>query len=107
MAIARACDQAFQPPEHLRPRVLPNGKLETRRQFKSRLTEAEKTELRQWRQAQRWHPHQLRHTKATEIRKEAGLDAARAVLGHRSPQITEVYAELDTEKAMKVMAKLG
>jgi hypothetical protein len=27
-----------------------------------------------------WRPHQLRHTKATEIRREAGLDAARAVL---------------------------
>src|SRR5262249_47576024 len=25
-----------------------------------------------------WHPHQLRHTRATEIRKEYGLDAARA-----------------------------
>ena len=36
-----------------------------------------------------WHPHQLRHTKATEIRREAGLDAARVVLGHRSQQITE------------------
>jgi integrase len=54
-----------------------------------------------------WHPHQLRHTKATEIRREAGLDAARAVLGHRSPQITEVYAELDTGKAAEIMARLG
>src|SRR5262249_707366 len=41
-----------------------------------------------------WHPHQLRHTKATEIRRAAGLDAARAVLGHSSPAVTEVYAEL-------------
>jgi integrase len=54
-----------------------------------------------------WHPHQLRHTKATEIRREAGLDAARAVLGHRSPKITEVYAEIDVNKATEVMAKLG
>jgi integrase len=30
-----------------------------------------------------WHPNQLRHTKATEIRREAGLDAARVVLGIR------------------------
>jgi integrase len=54
-----------------------------------------------------FHPHQIRHTKATEIRREAGLDAARAVLGHRSPKITEVYAELDVNKATEVMEKLG
>lgn len=54
-----------------------------------------------------WHPHQLRHNAATEIRREAGLDAARAVLGHRTPAITEVYAEIDTAKAAAVMEKLG
>jgi integrase len=54
-----------------------------------------------------WHPNQLRHTKATEIRREAGLDAARAVLGHRSPVVTEVYAEVDLGKAAEVMEKLG
>jgi integrase len=54
-----------------------------------------------------FHPHQLRHTKATEIRREAGLDAARAVLGHRSPAITETYAEVDQAKAAEVMARLG
>jgi integrase len=58
-------------------------------------------------QVPQWHPHQLRHTKATEIRREAGLDAARAVLGHRSPAITEVYAELDVGRAAEVMEKLG
>ena len=40
-----------------------------------------------------WHLHQLRHTKATEIRREVGLDAARAVLGHRSPAVAEVYTK--------------
>lgn len=55
----------------------------------------------------RWHPHQLRHAKATEIRREYGLDVARVVLGHRSPQITELYAEIDTAKAAAVMEKLG
>jgi integrase len=54
-----------------------------------------------------WHPNQLRHTKATEIRREAGLDAARVVLGHRTPAVTEVYAELDTRKAAEVMARIG
>jgi len=54
-----------------------------------------------------WHPHQLRHTRATEIRKAAGLEAARAVLGHRSPVITEHYAELDIGQAVEIMAKIG
>jgi integrase len=54
-----------------------------------------------------WHPNQLRHSKATEIRREAGLDAARAVLGHRSPTITEVYAEIDLGKAAEIMERIG
>jgi integrase len=54
-----------------------------------------------------WHPHQLRHAAATAIRREYGLDVARVVLGHRSPQITELYAELDVNRAAEVMAKLG
>lgn len=54
-----------------------------------------------------WHPHQLRHTRAMELKREAGLDVARAVLGHKSPIITEHYATLDIETATAVMAKLG
>jgi integrase len=54
-----------------------------------------------------WHPHQLRHTRALEIKREAGLDVARAVLGQRSPVITEHYATLDIAKAAEVMAKIG
>jgi integrase len=54
-----------------------------------------------------WHPHQLRHTRATEIRRHYGIDAARAVLGHHSPAITEVYAELDESQAAKIMREIG
>jgi integrase len=54
-----------------------------------------------------WHPHQLRHTRALELKREFGLDVARAVLGHRSPIITEHYAGLDTAKAAEVMATRG
>ena len=31
-----------------------------------------------------WHPHQLRHTFATRIRKDYGLEVARVLLGHRA-----------------------
>lgn len=54
-----------------------------------------------------WHPHQLRHSAATRFRKTFGLDAARAVLGHSSPVVTEVYAELDAMKAAEVMERVG
>jgi integrase len=54
-----------------------------------------------------FHPHQLRHTAATRIRKELGLDAARAVLGHRNLKITDDYAELDQALAGKAALKLG
>ncbi|MDY7109817.1 MAG: tyrosine-type recombinase/integrase, partial [Planctomycetota bacterium] len=50
-----------------------------------------------------WHPHQLRHNAATWLRKEFGIEVARIVLGHRSPAITEVYAELDAAKAQEII----
>ena len=54
-----------------------------------------------------WHPHQLRHTTATDIRKRFGVEAARVVLGHRSPAVTELYAEIDRGKAEHVIAAVG
>ncbi len=54
-----------------------------------------------------WHPHQLRHTAATRIRKEFGIEAARVVLGHTSAEMTEVYAEIDKMKASDIMARVG
>lgn len=54
-----------------------------------------------------WHPHQLRHNAATRLRKEIGLDAARAVLGHASTVVTEIYAERDAAVAMDAMRRLG
>jgi integrase len=54
-----------------------------------------------------WHPNQLRHSAATRLRREFGLDVARAVLGHSSPAVTEVYAELDMTKAAEAMERVG
>lgn len=54
-----------------------------------------------------WSPNQIRHAAASRIRKEIGLEAARAVLGHSSAQVTEIYAELDRELAEKTMSRLG
>jgi integrase len=54
-----------------------------------------------------WGPNRLRHNAATLLRRECGLDAARAVLGHSSPVVTEVYAERDRNLAVAAMARLG
>jgi len=54
-----------------------------------------------------WHPHRLRHNAATRLRKEFGLDVARAILWHSSHTTAEIYAELDREKAATVMAAIG
>ena len=56
---------------------------------------------------QRFTPHRLRHTAATRIRKEIGLDSARAVLGERSLGMADEYAEIDAKLAEKAMAKFG
>jgi hypothetical protein len=40
-----------------------------------------------------WHPNQLRHSAATEIRRHFGLEAVQAVLGHKNLIVSEVYAE--------------
>lgn len=54
-----------------------------------------------------WHPHQLRHSAATRLRKEHGLEAARVVLGHAGAAVTELYAEIDHEKARRVAQLSG
>lgn len=54
-----------------------------------------------------WHPNQLRHLAATNIRREFGIEVARAVLGHSCVEMTEIYAEIDMDKARDAMQKLG
>lgn len=71
------------------------------------LTPEHRKELRDWQRGHRWHPNQLRHNAATRLRKEFGLDVARVILGHSSPAVTEVYAEVDRKKAIDVMQQSG
>lgn len=54
-----------------------------------------------------WSPNQLRHTAATEIRRDFGLEAAQVVCGHQSADVTQIYAERDLELAMKVAQAVG
>jgi integrase len=54
-----------------------------------------------------WHPHQLRHSAATALRKEYGIEAAQIILGHKTLTVTQVYAEKNIEAAQKIMAIVG
>ena len=54
-----------------------------------------------------WHPHQLRHNSATELRRKFGVDAAQTILGHASIDATQIYAEMDLEKARRIIKEVG
>lgn len=56
---------------------------------------------------ERWSPNRLRHSAATEIRKQFGLDHARTTLGHTTVDMTLEYAERDLQQAIEVARKLG
>jgi integrase len=55
----------------------------------------------------RWGPNRLRHSAATRIRREFGLEVAKAVLGHSSVVPTQIYAEADLQAAREAMERLG
>jgi integrase len=52
-------------------------------------------------------PHRIRHTTATVLRREYGLDGPRVVLGHRHLAMADEYAEIDAKLAEEAMAKFG
>ena len=54
-----------------------------------------------------WGPNRLRHNAATAIRREFGLEVARAILGHSSHSVTLLYAEADAAKAAAAIERLG
>jgi integrase len=56
---------------------------------------------------QDWHPAQLRHAKATELRKQHGLEAAQVVLGHARADVTQIYAEKNIALAKEIAKQFG
>lgn len=55
----------------------------------------------------KWFPNQLRHTRATIIRKDFGLDVAGAVLGHSHLDVTQIYAQQNMQKATAAVLEIG
>jgi integrase len=82
-------------------------------QIKDEMPDASREQIQEAFTRQRipdWHPHQLRHTAATLVRKalgDSGLDAARALLGQKTLAIADVYAEVDQELAVKAAKHLA
>lgn len=85
-AVARACLKAFPPPEEI---------------------EKNEAKVKAWNKEHSWSPNQLRHTFATKIRKEHGIEVASVLLGHSDVDTTQIYAEADKAKAIDVMRRLG
>jgi len=54
-----------------------------------------------------WHPNQLRHAAGTRLEKLFGIDVARAVLGHRSPAVTETYVKRDASIIFPAVLEVG
>lgn len=54
-----------------------------------------------------WYPLQLRHSRATEIRKQFGLEAAQVALGHVHADVTQVYAERNLQAAIRIAREVG
>lgn len=54
-----------------------------------------------------WHPHRLRHSCGTEVRKKYGIEAAQVMLGHTTANVTEIYAERNLKLAVSVAKEIG
>jgi integrase len=93
-AITRACDKAFPHPTLA---DVPTAAL----------TEAQAAELRDWKRDHHWAPNRLRHSYATRVRRECGLEAAQVVLGHSAADVTQIYAERDLAKGLEVARRIG
>lgn len=66
-----------------------------------------KEEARAWRLSWWWAPNRLRHTAATKLRREHGLEAAQVLLGHSTADVTQIYAEANQEKGKAIAARTG
>lgn len=54
-----------------------------------------------------WSPNQLRHTYATRVREQFGLEAAQVSLGHSRADVTQVYAERNEKLGADVARMIG
>jgi integrase len=109
-SIHAACDRAYSPPTSLARQKVKGKKgqrWESKAEWRQRLGDEKWAELQAWIEEHRWHPHQLRHTAGTKLRKEFGLEAAQVILGHKTLTVTQVYAEKNVAAAQQIMGAIG
>lgn len=54
-----------------------------------------------------WTPHQLRHSRLSEVRRQAGLDASQVIGGHATITVTQNYAERQDALGRRVAKETG
>ncbi|XZE47345.1 tyrosine-type recombinase/integrase [Planctomycetaceae bacterium SH248] len=54
-----------------------------------------------------WHPHQIRHTFATKVRKSFGAEGVQAGLGHANLNLVEVYAEKNQQLLRQIAERMS
>jgi integrase len=101
-AVRVACEKLYPLPAKLARR-----KGEKAKDWRKRLTDSERSEVKAWWESHHWHAYQLRHTFGTLVRKQHGLEAAGAALGHSKLSATEVYAERNLALAEQVAKSMG
>lgn len=72
-----------------------------------KLSRARRKENEDAEPAPHWHPHQLRHSRGTLLRKLYGVEASKVSLGHASLDATLIYAASDAELAIKIARETG
>jgi integrase len=108
-AIKRACEKAYALPAALKEPVTPKqkqGAIAAGLMAPERIAER-RAARSAWRNVHTFHPHQLRHSAATRLRRGYGLEAARTILGHQNVTMTELYAEQDLARAQQIMSEVG
>ena len=97
-AIIRGCERAFGMPVELRriPKSLPTFEKEKRQRLAS-----------EWREENCWSPHWLRHTAATRVREQRGIESTQALLGHSAIAMTEHYSSRMDSLANSTAAECG
>jgi len=58
-------------------------------------------------QVPHWHPHRLRHNRATTIRAKYGAEAAKLAIGVKNMDVAEIYAERDDALVERVIGEVG
>ncbi len=71
------------------------------------LTPDQRKELSRWKPPQHWHPNQLRHSFATDIRQRHGVEAASVLLGHSKIETTQIYAQTNLNQAIELAERNG